>query len=63
MARYSDVPPSVMGILFDRDGTLYATNYGGESALYRIDPTTGRGEKIATCPERNVLSADLRPGG
>ncbi|WP_201842123.1 PQQ-like beta-propeller repeat protein [Microvirga zambiensis] len=63
VARYSDVPPSVMGIVFDRDGTLYATNYGGESALYRVDPATGRGEKIAIFPERNVHSADMKPGG
>lgn len=63
VARYSSVPPSVMGIVFDRDGTLYATNYGGESALYRVDPATGRGEKIATFPERNVHSADMKPGG
>jgi sugar lactone lactonase YvrE len=62
LARYSDVPPSVMGIVLDRDGTLYATNYGGESALYRIDPTTGKGEKIARFPERNVHSADMKPG-
>jgi outer membrane protein assembly factor BamB len=61
VARYSNVPSSVMGIVFDRDGTLYATNYGGESALYRIDPTTGRGDKIAGFPERNVHSADIRP--
>jgi outer membrane protein assembly factor BamB len=63
VARYSDVPPSVMGIVFDRDGTLYATNYGGESALYRVDPATGRGERIASFPERNVHSADMKPGG
>ena len=63
VARYSNVPPSVMGIVFDRDGTLYVTNYGGESALYRVDPATGRGEKIATFPERNVHSADVKPGG
>jgi streptogramin lyase len=63
VARYSDVPPSVMGIVFDRDGTLYATTYGGESALYRIDPTSGRGERIATFPERSVHSADMKPGG
>jgi outer membrane protein assembly factor BamB len=63
VVRYSNVPPSVMGIVFDRDGTLYATNYGGESALYRINPTTGHGEKIATFPERNVHSADMKLGG
>jgi outer membrane protein assembly factor BamB len=63
VVRYSNVPPSVMGIVFDRDGTLYAINYGGESALYRIDPTTGRGERIAAFPERNVHSADMKPGG
>src|SRR4051812_30558183 len=51
VTRYSNLPPSVMGIVFDRDGTLYATNYGGESALYRIDPATGQGEKIAKFPE------------
>jgi hypothetical protein len=63
VVRYQNLPPSVMGIVFDRDGTLYATNYGGESALHRVDPTTGRGEKIATFPERNVHSADVKPGG
>jgi outer membrane protein assembly factor BamB len=63
VVRYSNVHPSVMGIVFDRDGTLYATSYGGESALYRIDPTTGHGEKIASFPERNVHSADMKPGG
>ena len=61
VVRYSNVPPSVMGIVFGKDGTLYATNFGGESALHRIDPTTGRGEKIATLPERNVHSADIKP--
>jgi len=61
VSRYSNVPSSVMGIVFDRDGRLYATNYGGESALYRIDPATGRGDKIAGFPERNVHSADIRP--
>jgi streptogramin lyase len=63
VVRYSNVPPSVMGIVFDRDGTLYATNYGGESALHRVDPATGQGEKIATFPDRNVHSADMKPGG
>jgi outer membrane protein assembly factor BamB len=63
VTRYSNLPPSVMGIVFDRDGTLYATNYGGESGLYQIDPATGRGEKIASFPERNVHSADMKPGG
>lgn len=62
VTRYVNVPPSVMGIVFDRDGTLYATNYGGESALHRIDPTTGRGERIAGFPQRNVHSADMKPG-
>jgi outer membrane protein assembly factor BamB len=62
VTRYSNVPPSVMGIVFDRDGTLYATNYGGESGLYRVDPATGQGEKVATFPERNVHSADMEPG-
>jgi outer membrane protein assembly factor BamB len=61
VAHYANVPPSVMGIVFDRDGTLYATNYGGESALYRIDLATGKGEKIASFPERNVHSADMKP--
>lgn len=63
VTRYFNVPPSVMGIVFDRDGMLYATNYGGESGLYQIDPATGRGEKIASFPERNVHSADMKPGG
>jgi outer membrane protein assembly factor BamB len=63
VTRYSNVPPSVMGIVFDQDGTLYATNYGGESGLYRIDPTTGQGQGIASFPERNVHSADIKPGG
>jgi DNA-binding beta-propeller fold protein YncE len=58
---YSNVAPSVMGIVFDRDGTLYATNFGGESALYRIDPGSGKGERIASFPERNVHSADMKP--
>jgi FMN phosphatase YigB (HAD superfamily) len=48
-------------IVFDRDGTLYATNYGRESALYRVDPTTGRGEKIAAFLEHNVHSVDMQP--
>jgi outer membrane protein assembly factor BamB len=61
VAHYANVPPSVMGIVFDRDGTLYATNYAGESALYRIDLATGKGEKIASFPERNVHSADMKP--
>ena len=52
-----------MGIVFDRDGTLYAINYGGESGLYRVNPATGQGEKIASFPERNVHSADMKPGG
>ena len=63
VTRYFNVPPSVMGIVFDRDGTLYATNYGGESGLYRVNPATGQGEKIASFPERNVHSADMKPGG
>ena len=63
VVRYQNLPPSVMGIVFDRDGTLYATNYGGESALHKVDPSTGRGEKIATFPELNVHSADVKPGG
>jgi outer membrane protein assembly factor BamB len=50
-----------MGIVFGRDGTLYATNYGGESSLYRIDPASGQGEKIASFPERDVHSADIKP--
>jgi outer membrane protein assembly factor BamB len=62
VAHYANVPPSVMGIVFDRDGTLYATNYGGESGLYRVDPATGQGEKVTTFPERNVHSADMKPG-
>jgi len=61
VVRYSNVPPSVMGIVFGQDGMLYATNFGGESALHRIDPATGRGEKIASLPERNVHSADMKP--
>jgi len=63
VTRYFNVPPSVMGIVFDRDGMLYATNYGGESGLYRVNPATGQGEKIASFPERNVHSADMKPGG
>lgn len=31
----------VMGIMFDTDGTLHATDYTPSSNLYRIDTTTG----------------------
>lgn len=61
--RYADVPPSGMGIVFERDGTLCVTNCGGGSALSRIDPTTSTGEKIANFSERNVRSAGMEPDG
>lgn len=62
VADYSNVG-AIMGIVFDKDGTLYATNYGFSSALFRIDLQTGRGQKISKIPARNVHSADIRPGG
>jgi hypothetical protein len=50
-----------MGIVFDKDGTLYVTNYGLSSALFRIDLQTGRGEKLAKIPVQNVRCEDIRP--
>jgi streptogramin lyase len=62
VANYSSVAPNIMGIVFDKEGMLYATNYARRSYLYRIDPRTGKGDKLADLPVSNVHSADLKPG-
>jgi streptogramin lyase len=59
VAPITNTNPYIEGIEFAPDGTLYATNGGPKSWLYRLDPKTGIGEKIAGLPTTSVRGAAM----
>lgn len=60
VAQITNAHPDITGIAFAPDGTLYATNGGRKSWLYKLDPSTGVGEKIADLPSRDNYSAVIQ---
>jgi streptogramin lyase len=59
VAPITNTSPYIEGIEFGADGTLYATSNGPKSWLYRLDPKTGIGEKIADLPTTSIRGAAM----
>jgi streptogramin lyase len=59
VAKITNTHPQIEGIEFGLDGALYATNNAINSWLYRLDPKTGVGEKIADLPTRSVRAVAI----
>ena len=51
----------VMGITFDAQGNLFATNFSATSSLYSVNLTTGTATLIGATGVPDVHSADVRP--
>ncbi len=60
VAPITNAHPDITGIAFASDSTLYATNGGRKSWLYKLDPSTAVGEKIADLPSRDNYAAVIQ---